>query len=78
MGDTYLQIVSFSGDRLIARTLLAPSRSDDPASPHCADGTRDDAAQRWTIIPFSEEAIARDPALSVRTVSSSDSKGKGK
>ncbi|MGF6674084.1 penicillin acylase family protein [Paraburkholderia tuberum] len=76
MGDTYLQIVSFAGARVIARTLLAPSESDDPASPHYADGTRDYAAQRWTIIPFSEEAIAHDPALSVRTVSSSDSEGK--
>ncbi|RZF27427.1 penicillin acylase family protein [Paraburkholderia sp. UYCP14C] len=70
MGDTYLQIVSFAGDQVVARTLLASSESDDPASPHYADGTRDYAVQRWTMMPFSEEAIARDPALSVRTVSS--------
>ncbi|HEX3382968.1 MAG TPA: penicillin acylase family protein, partial [Paraburkholderia sp.] len=77
MGDTYLQIVSFAGTQVIARTLLAPSESDDPASPHYSDGTRDYAARHWTVIPFSEESIAHDPALSVRTVSSSDSDGKG-
>ncbi|EEA02695.1 peptidase S45 penicillin amidase [Burkholderia sp. H160] len=76
MGDTYLQIVSFAGDQVIARTLLAPSESDDPASAHYADGTRDYAAQRWTLVPFSEESIARDPGLSVQTLSSSDSDGK--
>ncbi|WP_233806556.1 penicillin acylase family protein [Paraburkholderia sp. HP33-1] len=74
MGDTYLQIVSFAGAQVIAHTLLAPSESDDPASAHYADGTRDYAAQRWTLIPFSEESIAHDPALSVRTLSSSDAK----
>ncbi|KXU83140.1 acylase [Paraburkholderia monticola] len=76
MGDTYLQIVTFSGDHVVARTLLAPSESDDPASPHYADGTRDYAARHWMLMPFSEESIARDPALSVRTVSSPDSDGK--
>ncbi|APA87594.1 penicillin acylase family protein [Paraburkholderia sprentiae WSM5005] len=76
MGDTYLQIVWFAKDGVIARTLLAPSESDDPASPHYADGTRDYAAQQWALIPFSEESIAHDPALSVHTLSSSDGKGK--
>jgi acyl-homoserine-lactone acylase len=71
-GDTYLQIVSFAGDQVLARTLLASSESGDPASPHYADATRDYAAQRWLSIPFSEASIARDPALSVRTLSSSD------
>jgi acyl-homoserine-lactone acylase len=71
-GNTYLQIVSFADDQVRARTLLASSESDDPASPHYADATRDYAAQRWLTIPFSEASIARDPALSVRTLSSSD------
>jgi acyl-homoserine-lactone acylase len=71
-GDTYLQIVSFAGDQVLARTLLASSESGDPASPHYADATRDYAAQRWLSIPFSEASIASDPALRVRTLSSSD------
>ena len=69
-GDSYLQIVSFMGDEVIARTLLASSESDDPASPHYADATRDYAAQRWLSMPFSEASIAHDPALSVRTLNS--------
>ena len=44
----------------------------DPASPRFADGTRSYAAQRWLTIPFSETSIARDPALTRRTLSSSD------
>jgi acyl-homoserine-lactone acylase len=71
-GDSYLQIVSFAGDEVVARTLLASSESGDPASPHFADATRDYAAQRWLSIPFYEGSIARDPALSVRTLNSSD------
>jgi acyl-homoserine-lactone acylase len=75
-GDTYLQIVSFAGDQVLARTLLASSESGDPASPHYADATRDYAAQRWLSIPFSEASIARDPALRVRTLSSSDAQAR--
>jgi len=71
-GDTYLQVVSFDGAQVIARTLLASSESDDPASPHYADATRDYAAQRWLTVPFSEESIAHDTALSVRMLSSAD------
>jgi len=71
-GDTYLQVVSFAGGQVIAHTLLASSESDDPASPHYADATRDYAAKRWMTMPFSEEAIALDTALSVRTLSSAD------
>jgi acyl-homoserine-lactone acylase len=72
MGDTYLQIVWFAQGEVIARTLLASSESDDPASPHYADATRDYAAQRWLAMPFSEQAVGGDPALSVRTLDSSD------
>jgi acyl-homoserine-lactone acylase len=71
-GDSYVQIVSFAGDDVIAKTLLAPSESDDPASPHYADATRDYAAKRWLTVPFSETSIERDPALTRRTLNSSD------
>ncbi|RKT21869.1 acyl-homoserine-lactone acylase [Paraburkholderia sp. RAU2J] len=75
-GDTYLQLVSFDGDQVLARTLLASSESGDPASPHYADATRDYAARRWLSIPFSEASIARDPALRVHTLSSSDAQAR--
>ena len=71
-GNTYLQIVSFAGDDVLAQTLLASSESDDPASPHYADGTREYAAQRWLKIPFSETSIEDDPALTRQTLSSPD------
>jgi acyl-homoserine-lactone acylase len=71
-GNSYLQIVSFAGDGVDARTLLAPSESDDPASPHYADATRAYAAQRWLRVPFSDAAIERDPALTVRRLTSRD------
>jgi hypothetical protein len=44
----------------------------EAASPHSADGTHDFAAEHWTFMPFSEEAIARDPALSSPTLSAAD------
>ena len=75
-GDTYVQIVSFAGDDVLARTLLASSESDDPASPHYADATRDYAAKRWLKIPFSEASIESDSALSVHTLSSSDAQAR--
>lgn len=71
-GNSYLQIVSFAGEDVDARTLLAPSESDDPASPHYADATRAYAAQRWLQVPFSDAAIERDPALTVRRLTSRD------
>jgi acyl-homoserine-lactone acylase len=71
-GNSYLQIVSFSGDDVLAQTLLASSESDDPASLHYADGTRDYAAQHWLTFPFSEASIASDPALTRQTLRAPD------
>ncbi|MBN3858675.1 penicillin acylase family protein [Paraburkholderia sp. Ac-20340] len=59
-GNTYLQVVSFDDHGVLAHTLIASSESDDPASPHYADGVRAYAAQRWLAVPFTEEAITRD------------------
>jgi acyl-homoserine-lactone acylase len=75
-GDTYLQLVSFDGDQVLARTMLASSESGDPASPHYADATRDYAARRWLSVPFSEASIARDPSMRVQTLSSSDAQAR--
>jgi acyl-homoserine-lactone acylase len=65
-GNSYLQIVSFGAgdaDNVIAHTLLASSESDDPASPHYTDGTRDYAARHWRRFPFAAADIAADPQL---------------
>ena len=62
-GNSYLQVVRFEQGEVVADTLLASSESDDPASPHYADGTREYASKHWMRVPFSEEAIAHDPAL---------------
>lgn len=64
-GNSYLQVVTFDAHGPEAHTLLAHSESDDPASPHYADGTRRYAARRWLRTPFDERAIEADPALDV-------------
>ncbi|MCM2495832.1 penicillin acylase family protein [Burkholderia glumae] len=64
-GNSYLQVVTFDARGPEAHTLLAHSESDDPASPHYADGTRRYAARRWLRTPFEARAIAADPGLDV-------------
>jgi acyl-homoserine-lactone acylase len=61
-GNSYLQIVRFDHDDVVADTLLASSESDDPASAHYADATRAYADKQWQRVPFTDAAIARDPA----------------
>lgn len=64
-GNSYLQVVTFGAHGAQAYTLLAHSESDDPASPHFADGTRRYAERRWLRVPFEAGEIAADPALTV-------------
>ncbi|WP_083294497.1 penicillin acylase family protein [Burkholderia plantarii] len=64
-GNSYLQVVTFDAHGPEAHTLLAHSESDDPASPHYADGTRRYAARRWLRTPFDKTAIEADPGLGV-------------
>ncbi|WP_459625326.1 penicillin acylase family protein [Burkholderia sp. 3C] len=64
-GNSYLQVVTFGAQGAEAHTLLAHSESDDPASPHFADGTRRYAERRWLRMPFEAGEIAADPALTV-------------
>ncbi|WP_339385881.1 penicillin acylase family protein [Burkholderia sp. Ac-20379] len=49
-GNTYLQVVSFDATGAVAHTLLAPSESDDPASPFHANGTRRYQQRQWTTV----------------------------
>ena len=67
-GNSYLQIVRFEQGEVVADTMLASSESDDPASPHYADGTREYAKQRWLRVPFSDAAIARDAAAAAQVL----------
>jgi len=62
-GASYLQVVSFDANGVQADTMLAHSESDDPASPHFSDATRRFAGKQWLRFPFTEEAIAADPAM---------------
>lgn len=55
-GNTYMQVVTFGPDGVRAATMLAPSQSDDPASPGYADGTRRYARQQWTDIELNDDA----------------------
>lgn len=61
-GNSYLQVVRFEHGDVEADTMLASSESDDPASPHYADATREYASKHWRRVPFTEDAIAGDPA----------------
>jgi len=68
-------VVRFEQGEVVADTLLASSESDDPASPHYADATREYASKHWLRVPFSEEAIAHDPALVTQVLSAPASSG---
>jgi acyl-homoserine-lactone acylase len=67
-GNSYVQVVGFGAQGVEADTLLAHSQSDDPASAHFPDATRQFARQSWLRFPFTEDAIARDPALMQMTL----------
>jgi acyl-homoserine-lactone acylase len=67
-GNSYLQVVAFPAGRVQALTLLAPSQSDDPQSPHFGDYTRRYAARQWLRVPFTEAEIAADPDTSSVTI----------
>jgi acyl-homoserine-lactone acylase len=65
-GNTYLQVVTFSSSGAQGYTMLAPSESDDPASPYHVTGTRRYAQKQWTAIRIGDTprdaTDARDPA----------------
>jgi acyl-homoserine-lactone acylase len=67
-GDSYLQVVSFGPGGVDADTMLAHSLSDDPASPHFADATREFARGEWQRFRFTEREIDADPARVTTTL----------
>ncbi|KHK90834.1 UNVERIFIED_CONTAM: hypothetical protein LK11_74885, partial [Mumia flava] len=68
-GTSYIQTVTFDDQGPVADALLTYGESTDPASPHAFDQMREFSAKRWNRLPFSEAAIAADPALKVTKLS---------
>ena len=68
-GTSYIQTVTFDDQGPVADALLTYGQSSDPASPHAFDQMREFSAKRWNRLPFSEAAIAADPALQVTKLS---------
>lgn len=65
-GNSYVQVVSFNVDGPQADTLLAPSESDDAASPDHAEGTARYASKAWTRFLFGyEQATAAQGSRTV-------------
>ena len=60
-GNSYMQIVTFPATGVQAHTFLTFSLSDDPASPHNADYTRQYSGKQWVRMPFTEAEIASSP-----------------
>ena len=56
--NTYMHVVDFpDGEPVRAYTLLAPSQSTDPASPHYADYTQAYADGNWHRVPYTRAQI---------------------
>ena len=62
-GSSLVLAISFAGGSPRAQGLLTYSQSSDPASPHHADQTARFSRKAWIALPFTDAAIAADPAL---------------
>ncbi|MYE44956.1 MAG: hypothetical protein F4X79_13140 [Acidobacteria bacterium] len=56
-GNSYLQAVTWDGECPVADTVLAPSQSSDPESPHFADQTELYSRKEWVRFPYCEAEI---------------------
>ncbi len=57
-GNSYLQAVTWNDDHCpVADTLLVPSQSSDPESPHHADQTELYSRKQWVRFPYCEAEI---------------------
>ncbi|CAJ0774739.1 Acyl-homoserine lactone acylase PvdQ [Ralstonia condita] len=68
-GSSYIQTVTFDDQGPVADAILTYGESSDPASPHAFDQMRMFSSKHWNRLPFSEAAIAADPALKVTRLS---------
>ncbi|WP_454766668.1 acylase [Cupriavidus campinensis] len=64
-GTSYVQTVGFDDNGPVAQALLVYGQSADPGSPHAWDQMQQFSAKRWIPLPFTEQAIAADPKLTV-------------
>ena len=56
-GNSYLQAVTWDGECPVADTVLAPSQSSEPESPHFADQTELYSRKEWVRFPYCEAEI---------------------
>ena len=56
-GNSYLQAVTWDDECPVADTVLAPSQSSDPESPHHADQTELYSRKEWVLFPYCEAEI---------------------
>lgn len=68
-GSSYVMWVQFTDAGPVGRSILAPSQSDNPDSPHHADQTALFSRKESKPILFEEAAILKDPTLAVTRVS---------
>jgi acyl-homoserine-lactone acylase len=68
-GNSYMQIVTFPATGVQAHTFLTFSLSDDPASPHNADYTRQYSGKQWVRMPFTEAEITSSPDYRSKNIS---------
>jgi acyl-homoserine-lactone acylase len=66
--SSYIMWVQFTDRGPVGRSVLAPSQSDNPDSPHHADQTMLFSEKRSKPILFEEAAIRADPALQVQRI----------
>ena len=67
-GSSYIQIVTFARNGPVAKGVLTYSESSNPESPHYADQTREFSQKILVSLPFSQQAIRADKALTSTTI----------
>lgn len=68
-GTSYVQAVTFDDAGPVAHAMLVYGQSTDPRSPWYADQVRLFSDKQWPVLPFTRDAIKRDPHYQVRVLS---------
>ena len=56
-GNSYMQVVAFTDTAVEPYTLLVPSQSTDPASPHYRDYSRAYSRKQWLRAAFTDAEV---------------------
>ena len=67
-GTSYVHVVTWAQGQPVARVMMAGGQSSDPASPHHGDQLELFSRKQLVTPPFTEEEIAADPTLELRTL----------